>query len=78
MAQKDSLIAWNAYEGSTPKNPYLWSSHNWMVWQAGHLMKKQGFEAPTKASVRGYKVTIKVYSETYVFNFKTEDEPKAA
>ena len=49
------------------ENPHLWSSDNWLLFQAGFLFAKRGASTPIKATKsRGYSVRIFTQANDWV------------
>lgn len=52
------------------ENPHLWSSDNWLLFQAGFLFAKRGASTPIKATKsRGYSVRIFTQANEWVMRF---------
>jgi hypothetical protein len=46
-------------QDATIDNPYLWSSDNWLAYDAGYVFAKRGASTPIKArKSRGYSVRV--------------------
>ena len=55
------LLGYNAQDRQTD-NPFLWSSPNWLAFDAGGLFAKLGTSTPIKCKAsRGY--TLRVFSQ---------------
>jgi hypothetical protein len=51
-------------------NPHLWSSDNWLLFQAGFLFAKRGASTPIKATKsRGFSVRIFTQANQWVMRF---------
>ena len=51
-------------------NPHLWSSDNWLLFQAGFLFAKRGASTPIKATKsRGYSVRIFTQVNEWIMRF---------
>ena len=51
-------------------NPHLWSSDNWLLFQAGFLFAKRGASTPIKATKsRGFSVRIFTQANQWIMRF---------
>ena len=51
-------------------NPHLWSSDNWLLFQAGFLFAKRGASTPIKATKsRGFSVRILTEANQWIMRF---------
>ena len=46
------------WEQSRNENPYLWSSPNWMVWEAMNRLEAEGVRVVSARMSRGYTVRV--------------------
>ena len=51
-------------------NPHLWSSDNWLLFEAGYLFAKRGASTPIKAiKSRGFSVRILTEANQWIMRF---------
>jgi len=51
-------------------NPHLWSSDNWLLFEAGYLFAKRGTSTPIKATKsRGFSVRIFTQANQWIMRF---------
>jgi hypothetical protein len=56
------------------KNPYIWSSTNWMLWESGCLWAVGGRSEPVIArKSRGYTVRVETADNAFVVAFVGDD-----
>jgi hypothetical protein len=56
------------------KNPYIWSSSSWMLFEAGRVWNRCGRSTPVMArKSRGYSVRIDTADNRFVVNFVGDD-----
>lgn len=56
--------------GKETKNPFIWSSACWMLWEAGRLWANGGRSAPIMArKSRGYSVKVQTAANDFLICF---------
>ena len=56
------------------KNPYIWSSNVWLMWEAGRLWAVGGRSEPVIArKSRGYTVRVQTQANDWVIEFAGDD-----
>jgi hypothetical protein len=56
------------------KNPYIWSSTNWMVFETGQLWQNCGRSTPVLVrKSRGYSVRVETADNAFLVMFEGED-----
>ena len=59
---------------SIVSNPFLWSSTNWMLYEAGRLWRNGGRSDPIAArKSRGYTVRVQTAANDWVIEFAGDD-----
>jgi hypothetical protein len=55
-------------------NPFLWSSTNWMLYEAGRLWRNGGRSDPVTArKSRGYSVRVQTQANDWLISFVGDD-----
>jgi len=55
-------------------NPYIWSSTNWLLFEAGNLWRIGGRSAPVMArKFRGYTVKVRTAANDFLISFVGDD-----
>ena len=71
----DLEFTWGRYAfTSRAPNPYIWSSTNWLLFEAGLLWESGGRSEPVMArKSRGYTVRVQTAANDWVLEFAGDD-----
>lgn len=65
------MKGWHASDAQTD-NPFLWSSDNWLAFDAGAQFYKQGTSMPIKAKKsKGYSIRVMTNDNEYIVKYDT-------
>jgi len=55
-------------------NPHIWSSNNWLLFEAGNLFRNGGWSTPIRAKKsRGYTVRVETIANDFLIRFDGDD-----
>lgn len=64
-----ALAGYRAESGE--KNPHLYSSAMWFLFESGKYMNSKGFSTPIKAKMsRGYSVRVETVANVFILSFR--------
>ena len=71
----DPIFSMGMESAVTPiSNQYIWSSTNWMLFEAGRVWNRCGRSAPVMArKSKGYSVRIQTHANDWVIQFVGDD-----
>ena len=65
------MAGWNSQDAQID-NPYLWSSDNWLAYDAGAQFYKRGTSTPIKAKKsKGYSIRVFTHANEFIIKYDT-------